>query len=91
MSEKLRESITNELLSILVMEETPNIISIDCALRAKYSKTRPWPFKSAEDAATCFRDAIARNQKAYGEVTVAVDNDILTITLNAVQSRLPLF
>ena len=91
MSEKLRESITNELLSILVMEETPDIISIDYALRAKYSKTRPWPFKSAEDAAACFRNAIARNQKTYGEVTVAVDNDILTITLNAIQSRLPLF
>ena len=91
MSEKLRESVVSELLSILVMGGTPDIISFDCTLRAKYSKTRPWPFESAEDAAACFRDAIARNQKAYGEVTVTVDNDILTITLNAAQARLPLF
>ena len=80
MSEKLRETVARELLTILAMKGTPDIIALDCALKKRYSPARPWPFEDAEDAAACFKKVAAEGQKKYAGITVSVNGNILKLT-----------
>lgn len=80
MSDKLRNTVARELLEIIMMKGTPDIIALDCELKKRYSPVRPWPFEDAEEAAACFRKVAAEGQKKYAGVTVSVDRNILKLT-----------
>ena len=76
-NEKLRDSVARELLSVIALPGTPDIIALDCELKKKYrSPTRPWPYTSTEDALACFKKVAAEGQKKYAgiEVTVVREN-----------------
>ena len=72
-----------EILDILLLNDSPNIIATDCELKARYAcDARPWPFSSADDAASCFSQAIAANVRKYASVKVSVDKAILYLELD---------
>ena len=78
MSEKTRERIARELLTVIKMKGTPDIIVLDCALKAKYaSPQRPWPYASPEDALACFKKVAAEGQKKYAGVKISIEKDAL--------------
>lgn len=85
MSEKTREAVARDLLTVLSMRGTPDIIALDCTLKKRYSHEplRPWPFEDAEDAAACFKKVAAEGQKKYAGITVSVDKNILRLTKNS--------
>ena len=72
-NDKLRDSVARELLSVIALPGTPDIIAIDCELKKKYrSPIRPWPYASAEDACQCFEKVAAEGQKKYAGIEVTV-------------------
>ena len=72
-NDKLRDSVARELLSVIALPGTPDIIAIDCELKKKYrSPIRPWPYANAEDALACFRKVAAEGQKKYASIEVSV-------------------
>lgn len=85
MSERTREAVARELLTILAMKGTPDIIALDCELKKRYSPEplRPWPFEDAEDAAACFKKVAAEGRKKYEGITVTTDKNILRLTKNS--------
>lgn len=77
-NEKLRESVARELLSVIALPGTPDIIALDCELKRKYhSPTRPWPYASAEDALACFQKVAAEGKKKYAGIEVSVVKDVI--------------
>lgn len=81
MSVKLKESVARELLTILAMKGTPDIIALDCHLKKRYaSPARPWPFEDAEDAAITFRD-VAKSAQKYNGIAISTDDkNVLRLT-----------
>lgn len=80
MSDKMRSAVARDLLDVLAMKGTPDIIALDCALKRKYATARPWPFEDAEDAAGFFSEIVAGNQKKYAGISVRTDRGILYLT-----------
>lgn len=80
MSDKMRYTVARDLLDVLAMRGTPDIIALDCALKRKYSAARPWPFEDADDAASFFSEVIAGSQKKYVGISVRADKNILYLT-----------
>ena len=76
MTKKLREKIVKELLDIISMKGTPDIIAIDCEMKSRCaSLERPWPFESPYDAALCFQSILDDSRRKYAGVSVIADTE----------------
>ena len=76
MTEKLRERIAKELLDVISLKGTPDVIAIDCELKSHCaSPERPWPFENAYDAALCFQSILDDSRRKYAGVSVIADTE----------------
>ena len=75
---KLRESVARDLLTVISLKGTPDVILLDCELKTKYaSPHRPWPYSSPEDALACFQKVAAEGQKKYAGIEVSIEKDVI--------------
>ena len=74
MSDSLKQELVSELLDVISMRGTPDIIAIDCEMKARCATPeRPWPFESACDAALCFYEVLDANRRKYADIVINVD------------------
>ncbi len=76
MSDRLKRDIAVEYLDVLDMKGTPDIIAIDCGMKARCATPeRPWPFEDACDAALCFQGILDANRRKYAGISVIADTE----------------
>lgn len=76
MSDKLKRDIVTELLDIVSMKSTPDILAIDCSLKYRCATPEdPWPFERAYDAGLCLKEVQDANRRKYAGIVVNVDTE----------------
>ncbi|MBQ9955616.1 MAG: hypothetical protein IJO87_09380 [Eggerthellaceae bacterium] len=76
--DKLKDAVAREMLTVMTLPGVPPTVLLDCDLKRKYhSEKRPWPYRDAVEALTCFQKIAAEGQKKYAGIAISIEKDVI--------------